>query len=180
MVVIKGHMFVVPNLIIFNLLHWIECFLNNPIWYCLLIERTWDPKLHATLASTALYIVYWSVKLSIPWSCLREMCLVWFVNFNNHLYNHDSISVIPISVIISYMLRKSYPSKNTIGKTSECYVLSVITCSTPFFVNCTFISVNFEKIKVITYESIHFEHVITLLEAHGCSFNLYWEGDRGT
>ena len=55
------------------------------------------------------------------------------------------------------------PYKNTIGKTSECYVLSVITCSTPFFVNCTSISVNFEKIKVIIYESIHFKHVITFI-----------------
>jgi hypothetical protein len=30
-------------------------------------------------------------------------------------------------------------------------VLSVLTCSTPFFVNCTSISVNFEKIKVIIF-----------------------------
>ena len=40
------------------------------------------------------------------------------------------------------------PYKNTIGKTSECYVLSVMTCFTPFFVNYTSISVNLEKIKV--------------------------------
>jgi hypothetical protein len=40
------------------------------------------------------------------------------------------------------------PYKNTIDKTNECYVLSVITCFTPFFVNYTFISVNCEKIKV--------------------------------
>ena len=53
--------------------------------------------------------------------------------------------------------------KNTIGKTSECYVLSVITCSTPFFVNCTSISVSYEKIKVIIYESIHFKHIITFI-----------------
>jgi hypothetical protein len=55
------------------------------------------------------------------------------------------------------------PYKNTIGKTSECYVLSVVTCSTAFFVNCTSISVNFEKIKVVIYESIHFKHVITII-----------------
>ena len=55
------------------------------------------------------------------------------------------------------------PYKNTIGKIRDCYVLSVITCSTPFFVNCTSISVNFEKNKVIIYESIHFEHVITFI-----------------
>ena len=56
------------------------------------------------------------------------------------------------------------PNKNTIGKTSECYnVLSVITCSTPFFVNSTFISVNFEKIKAIIHESIYFKHVITFI-----------------
>jgi hypothetical protein len=55
------------------------------------------------------------------------------------------------------------PYKNTIGKTSECYVLSVITCSTPFFVNYTSISVNIEKIKLIIYESIHFKHVITFI-----------------
>ena len=42
-------------------------------------------------------------------------------------------------------------------------MLSVITCSTPFFVNYTFISVNFEKIKVIIYESIHFKHAITFI-----------------
>ena len=41
------------------------------------------------------------------------------------------------------------PNKNTIGKTSECYVLSVITCFTPFFVDYTSISVNFEKFKVV-------------------------------
>ena len=40
------------------------------------------------------------------------------------------------------------PYKNTICKTGECYVLSVITCFTPFFVNYTSISVNLEKIKV--------------------------------
>ena len=39
------------------------------------------------------------------------------------------------------------PYKNTIGKSSECYVLSVITYFTPFFVNYTSVSVNFEKIK---------------------------------
>ena len=38
--------------------------------------------------------------------------------------------------------------KNTIGKTSECYMLSVRTCCTPFFVDYTSISVNFGKIKV--------------------------------
>ena len=87
-VVIKGHPFVVPNLIIFYLLHWIECSLNNPIWYCLLIERTWDPELHATLASTTLCIVYWiiCVKLTFPWSFVREMCIIWVVTLNNHLY----------------------------------------------------------------------------------------------
>jgi hypothetical protein len=42
-------------------------------------------------------------------------------------------------------------------------VFSVITCSTPLFVKCTFISVNYEKIKVIIYESIHFKHVITFI-----------------
>ncbi len=61
-------------------------------------------------------------------------------------YSRTSISVTPISVIISYMLRKFYSP--TICKTSECYVLSVITCVTPFFVNYTSISVNFENIKV--------------------------------
>ena len=52
------------------------------------------------------------------------------------------------------------PYKNTIGKTRKCYVLSVIT---PFFVNCTSICVNFEKIKVIIYESIHFKQVIKFI-----------------
>jgi hypothetical protein len=43
--------------------------------------------------------------------------------------------------------------KNTIiGKTSECYVLSVLTCFTLFFVHCTSISVKFEKSKVIIHE----------------------------
>ena len=62
-----------------------------------------------------------------------------------------------------YVKKILLPYKNTIGKTSECYVLSVITCSTPFFVNCTSISVNFEKNKVIIYESTHFKHVITFI-----------------
>jgi hypothetical protein len=53
--------------------------------------------------------------------------------------------------------------KYTIGKTSECYVSSVITSSPPFFVNRTSISVNFEKIKVRIYESIHFEHLSTFI-----------------
>jgi hypothetical protein len=53
--------------------------------------------------------------------------------------------------------------KYKFGKTSEFYVLSVITCSTPFFVDCTSISVNFEKIKVIIYESIYFKHAITFI-----------------
>ena len=47
-----------------------------------------------------------------------------------------------------YVKKILLPYKNTICKTSECYVLSVITCVTPFFVNYTSISVNFEKIKV--------------------------------
>ena len=38
--------------------------------------------------------------------------------------------------------------KNTICRTSECYVLSVITCFAPFFVNYNSISVNFQNIKV--------------------------------
>ncbi len=42
-------------------------------------------------------------------------------------------------------------------------MLSVIACSTPFFVNCTYVNVNFEKIKVIIYESIHFKHVFTFI-----------------
>ena len=62
-----------------------------------------------------------------------------------------------------YVKKNLLPYKNIIGKTSECHVLSVITCSIPFFVNYTFISVNFEKIKVIIYESIHFKHVITFI-----------------
>ena len=62
-----------------------------------------------------------------------------------------------------YVKKILLPYKNTHGKISECYVLSVMTCSTPFFVNCTFISVNFEKIRVIIYESIHFNHVITFI-----------------
>ena len=47
-----------------------------------------------------------------------------------------------------YVKKILLPYKNTIGKTSECYVLSVITYFTPFFVNYTSISVHFEKIKV--------------------------------
>ena len=47
-----------------------------------------------------------------------------------------------------YVKKNLLPYKNTICKTSECYVLSVITCFTPFFVNYTSINVNFEKIKV--------------------------------
>ena len=47
-----------------------------------------------------------------------------------------------------YVKKFLLPYKNTIGKTSECYVLNVITCFTPFFVNYTSVSVNFEKIKV--------------------------------
>ena len=42
-------------------------------------------------------------------------------------------------------------------------MLSVITCLTPFFVNCTSISVNFEKITILIYESIDFKHVITFI-----------------
>ena len=64
-----------------------------------------------------------------------------------------------------YVKKILLPYKNTIGKTSECYMLiSVITCSTPFFVNCTFISVNFEKIKVIIYESKLLYRSIRLVE----------------
>ena len=48
-----------------------------------------------------------------------------------------------------YVKKILLPYKNTIGKTSECYVLSVITRFIPFFVNYTSISVNFEKIKVV-------------------------------
>ena len=47
-----------------------------------------------------------------------------------------------------YVKKILLPYKNTIGKTSECYVLSVITYFTTFFVNYTSISVNFEKMKV--------------------------------
>ena len=47
-----------------------------------------------------------------------------------------------------YVEKILLPYKNTIGKISECYVLSVITCFTSFFVKYTFISVNLEKIKV--------------------------------
>ena len=39
---------------------------------------------------------------------------------------------------------------------------SVIACSIPF-VNCTSISVNFEKIKVIIHESVCFKHVFTFI-----------------
>ena len=69
-------------------------------------------------------------------------------------YSQVSIIVTPISVINSYMLRKFYSlTKNTSGRTSECYVLSVVTCFTPFFVNYTSISVKFGKIKVaIVYQ----------------------------
>ena len=88
----------------------------------------------------------------------------WERNQITPTYNQVSTSVTPLSVIISYVLKEILLLyKNTIGKTTECYVLSVITCSTPFFVNCTSISVNFEKIKVIIYESIHFKHVITFI-----------------
>jgi hypothetical protein len=70
-----------------------------------------------------------------------------------------------------YVKKILLPCGNIIGKTSECYVLSVITCSTPIIVHCTSISVNFEKIKVIIYESIHFKRVITFipysLSGHG-------------
>ena len=38
-----------------------------------------------------------------------------------------------------YVKKILLPYKNTIGKTSKCYVLRVITCSTPLFVNCTFV-----------------------------------------
>ena len=79
-----------------------------------------------------------------------EHLIFVLIQFPKTTYSQVSISVTPISVIISYILRKFYsPTKtHTIGKTSECYVLSVITCFTPFFVNYTSISVNFEKIKV--------------------------------
>ena len=62
-----------------------------------------------------------------------------------------------------YVKENLLPYKNTIGKTGECYVLSVVACSTTFFVNCTSVSVNFEKIKVIVYESIHFKYVFTFI-----------------
>ena len=57
-----------------------------------------------------------------------------------------------------YVKKILLPYKNTIGKTSECYSMFY-----PFFVNCTSQSVNFEKIKVIIYESVHFKHVITFI-----------------
>ena len=47
-----------------------------------------------------------------------------------------------------YIKKILLPYKNSISKTSECYLLSVITCFTPFFVNYTTVSVDFEKIKV--------------------------------
>ena len=42
-------------------------------------------------------------------------------------------------------------------------MLSVTAGSTPFFVNCTSVSVNLEKIKVIIHESIHFKHEFTFI-----------------
>ena len=47
-----------------------------------------------------------------------------------------------------YVKKILLPYKNTFGKTSECYVLSVNTCFNPFFVTYTSIHVNFEKTKV--------------------------------
>ena len=92
-----------------------------------------------------------------------EHTLYYYPFFKSHIqsrlykcYSYKRYNFIYVKKII-------LPHKNTIGMTSECYVLSVITCSTPFFVNCTSISVNFEKIKVIIYESIHLKHVITFI-----------------
>ena len=62
-----------------------------------------------------------------------------------------------------YVKEVLLPYKNTIGKTSECQVLSVIACSTALFVNCTFVSFYFEKMKVIIYKRIHFKHVFTFI-----------------
>ena len=61
------------------------------------------------------------------------------------IYNQVSISVTSIYKRYNFIYVKQIllPYKNTIGKTSECYMLSVITCFTPFFVNCTSISVKF-------------------------------------
>ena len=94
--------------------------------------------------------------------CLHLPNVRHFRMFNVFKYSQVSINVTP-NDIISYMLRKFYSPTKHNGKTSECYVLSVIACSTPFFVNCTSISVNFEKIKVTIHESIHFQHVFTFI-----------------
>ena len=53
-------------------------------------------------------------------------------------------------------------------------MLSVKIYSTPFFINYTFISVNFEKIKIIIYESIHFKHVITFIPYSLRTIQNYW------
>ena len=62
-----------------------------------------------------------------------------------------------------YVKKIVLPYKDIIGKTSECYMLSVITCSTPLFVIYTSIGVNIGKVKVIIDESIHFKHVINII-----------------
>jgi hypothetical protein len=56
-------------------------------------------------------------------------------------------------------------------------VLSVITCSTPFFVNYTSISVNFEKIKVIIYEHtiLTCNHIYLILFANKSNILSYLE-----
>jgi hypothetical protein len=42
-------------------------------------------------------------------------------------------------------------------------IIAVNSPRLPSFLNCTFISVDFDKIKVIIYESIHFKHVVTFI-----------------
>jgi hypothetical protein len=59
-----------------------------------------------------------------------------------------------MSDIVSYMLTT---------KAQLVRLVSVIECSTPLFVNCTSVNVNFEKIKVIINESIHFKHVFAFI-----------------
>ena len=53
-------------------------------------------------------------------------------------------------------------------------MFNVITCSTPFFVNYTFTSVNFEKIKAMIYESMHFKHIITFIPYSLQTIQICW------
>ena len=51
-----------------------------------------------------------------------------------------------------YVEKTGLPCDNTIWRTGECCVLSVITCFTPFFVNYASIRVDSHKIEVATLD----------------------------